>query len=164
MSLKTCIESLDLSGIKKRIVLKRELPLNALQVDIIEKWYKRFLYLFYRFPDKPLAVSKIIDDYWHLHLLDTWGYQRDCDVLFGKFLHHNPYVGLNGEDDIKTLQETYEYTENLMFAEFGENMSDTLRKELGLDPKDTLLQVSVCSSRCDNGGDGGNDSPPKNNQ
>ncbi|MDP8033661.1 hypothetical protein QJU43_04265 [Pasteurella atlantica] len=34
-----------------------------------------------------------IDEIWHMHILDTRAYLKDCLELFGGFLHHYPYFG-----------------------------------------------------------------------
>ena len=46
-----------------------------------------------------LAPSPLVDLAWHAHLLDTRAYMRDCDALFGEYLHHAPTYDLAAEKE-----------------------------------------------------------------
>lgn len=37
-----------------------------------------------------LAPSKIVDEFWHAHVLFTRKYFKDCDEFLGRYLHHSP--------------------------------------------------------------------------
>lgn len=52
--------------------------------------YVRFLYLALTTPDV-VAPSAIVDEVWHLHLLDSRDYfDRFCPTVLGRTLHHRP--------------------------------------------------------------------------
>lgn len=142
------INQLDLIPISRKILKTKLLPINEAQAVIAEKWYKRFLFIYSKYPEKQIAVSKIIDEYWHLHILDTKRYYNDCMSLFGRMLHHNPYVGMNGGKDRKKLDKIFCATDKLMLFEFGETMKETLTNEIKLSCSSQLLEVSLCSSDC----------------
>lgn len=39
------------------------------------------------FPEKKeLAVSSVVDAYWHNHLLNTKAYRRFCEAVYGRFM------------------------------------------------------------------------------
>src|SRR5438874_7877286 len=82
------VERIDLSAINKK--LQYEEP--ALWTDEViadtEAKYRRFLVLNLLHPSESLVVNKILDDYWHQHILDTRKYAADCQTVFGFFLHH----------------------------------------------------------------------------
>ena len=61
------------------------------KAELMEVWYRRFLYLVSLYPDKIIVPSKDIDIFWHTHILDTLKYTADCQKLFGKYFHHFPY-------------------------------------------------------------------------
>ena len=85
------IDRMSLKDVSERF--KREHPdlkLTSDDVRQIENLYKSFLWLSYTYPKMSLAPAKIIDDYWHIHILDTQRYQQDCHEIFGFFLHHIP--------------------------------------------------------------------------
>jgi hypothetical protein len=67
--------------------------------------YKRYLILCLENPNFPMIPSKFVDDFWHLHILDTQKYQEDCSRIFGYFLHHFPYFGMRGEEDAENLKK-----------------------------------------------------------
>jgi len=39
-------------------------------------------------------LSDTVDQFWHAHILHTVLYQRECQVFFNDFLHHQPYTTL----------------------------------------------------------------------
>ena len=69
--------------------------------------------------------SRAADMFWHYHILDTVAYQIDCDRIFGRFLHHFPYLGLRGEDDAQRLEQAWEKTRALLVLEFGSAVAVT---------------------------------------
>ena len=85
------------------------------KVDLAEKQYKQYLTLQYLFASEtPLVPTKLADQYWHQHILDTRQYARDCEALFGRFFHHFPYFGLRGADDAQALLEASAKTRALI--------------------------------------------------
>ncbi len=36
--------------------------------------------------------SKVVDIFWHTHILFTQKYFQDCDAVFGHYLHHEPVL------------------------------------------------------------------------
>jgi hypothetical protein len=91
------IEALNFDAIKRKLMDERSgRGWPQARADQTEQEYKRFLYLMWQFPAEILAPSADVDRFWHQHILDTMRYARDCDTLFGYFLHHYPYLGLDG--------------------------------------------------------------------
>jgi hypothetical protein len=66
------------------------------------------------------APSMDVDTFWHYHILDTMKYARDCEEVFGYFLHHFPYVGLRGEDDLAAHERMGEHMAELYEQTFGQ--------------------------------------------
>jgi hypothetical protein len=92
-------------------------------IDQAESSYKRFLVLRLVYGANIAFVpNHIIDEYWHYHILDTRKYAMDCNQLFGKFIHHDPYFGIGSEEDVVHLHEAYKVTKTLWFKNFGESM------------------------------------------
>lgn len=79
------------------------------------RWYKRFLFLAYKYPNKRLAVLKDVDELWHLHILNTKQYFCDCEGLFGEYLHHTPLLDTEGASG-----DLVEKTNQLYAEHFGE--------------------------------------------
>ena len=63
--------------------------------------------------------SKLVDKFWHLHILDTEKYIEDCRHCFGSILHHFPYFGMRGDQDAANLQSAYGKTFVLYQQAFG---------------------------------------------
>src|SRR5687768_10027710 len=118
-----CILAIDLSPIKVKLAHSKGWTLEY--STEVEKWYKRFLFLSYKFSEHIIVVNNVIDEFWHNHILDTRKYIEDCNIIFGKYLHHFPYFGMRGDEDKKNLIKAFEETNRLFFEEFGETEMKT---------------------------------------
>jgi len=88
-------------------------------VERIEVEYRRFLTLLAKYPHETVAPSKEVDRFWHAHILDTQKYIEDCERVFGRYLHHFPYLGMRGADDAAALAAAGARTRELYAAEFA---------------------------------------------
>lgn len=144
------LEELDLSPIKEKILLNESFTREL--VEVIEKWYKRFLFLNYKYPTHSIVPNELIDLFWHNHILDTRKYSTDCINLFGSFLHHFPYFGMRGEEDRNQLNIAYEQTKKFFLLEFGEiPFSDPGIEQLfdkSNTTKESFLQKAASCSDC----------------
>ncbi len=84
--------------------------------------YRLFLILNYLYPQNAIVPSQIIDRVWHFHILDTAKYREDCQTLFGQFMDHYPYFGMNDESDRQSLKRAFMETKSLWFKHFGIEM------------------------------------------
>lgn len=120
------IDTLDLEPIKFK--LGRDEGYTASEIAAVDKWYRRFLILASKYPDRALVIPAAVDAMWHHHILDTRKYESDCKAIFGATLHHFPYFGMRGEDDARALRLAFEATNALMQEEFGEDAASDLAK------------------------------------
>lgn len=113
----------------------KQLDLGAIAYELMhareeEKWsfeqtkqalnhYSMFLWLINLYPDRKLVPTQEIDRVWHHHILDTMKYAEDCQMLFGRFIHHFPYFGTRGKDDKNNLYTAFRETQNLFQQHFG---------------------------------------------
>ena len=112
------ISELNLDQIKQKLVhVESGEGWTQEQANATEVEYRRFLYLMKKFPNEPTSPAVAVDTFWHYHILDTMKYAADCEQVFGHFLHHNPYVGMHGEDagaehhsSGERMRELYEQT------------------------------------------------------
>lgn len=81
--------------------------------------YRRYLTLCVENPDLPVVPSNYVDDFWHLHILDTEKYLDDCETFLGYFLHHFPYFGMRGPEDAANLTAAWMQTRELYVRRFG---------------------------------------------
>lgn len=108
------IEKLDLTMIKLKLQDSEEgQGWNGEQCDETEKEYKKYLALKRHYPEKEIVPNRFVDLFWHQHILDTAKYADDCNDLFGYFLHHYPYFGMNGKQDAENLNTAFEETKAL---------------------------------------------------
>ncbi|HMJ46883.1 MAG TPA: hypothetical protein VK498_06105 [Ferruginibacter sp.] len=115
------LNSLDFTMIKQKLKDNEEGPgWSPLQCEATEKEYKRFLALKRSYPEKDIVPHRMVDQFWHQHILDTEKYALDCDMIFGKFLHHYPYFGMNGEQDAQNLTNAFEETKSLYKKSFND--------------------------------------------
>jgi hypothetical protein len=116
------IQSLDLGMIKLKLQDKEEGEgWSREQCDEIEVEYKRFLALKRIYPQKEIVPNGSVDKFWHQHILDTEKYAIDCQNLFGYFVHHFPYFGMNGEEDAQNLTNAFEETKQIYKKHFRED-------------------------------------------
>jgi hypothetical protein len=89
------------------------------KAEFAETEYRRYLTLIKLYPNKGIVPSKIMDEFWHQHILDTQAYREDCQTIFGRFIDHFPYFGIYGTDDRQDLLDTFEETKALYKKRFG---------------------------------------------
>jgi len=115
------IQQLDLSQVKRKIMEPSPEGKGWDQetADRAELWYRRYLEVCLRHPEFPAVPNRHIDDFWHQHILDTRAYAADCQNIFGEFLHHYPYFGLNG--DAAERDGAFDQTDAIYISLFGES-------------------------------------------
>ena len=115
------IAELDLEPIKVKLMHEESGEGWSLErANAVEFEYRRFLYLMKKFSQEQTAPLQDVDTFWHYHILDTLKYATDCQVVFGYFLHHFPYIGLRGEDDLEAHHRVGERMRELYEATFNE--------------------------------------------
>jgi hypothetical protein len=115
------INKIDFTMVKLKLQDKEEgQEWTRQQADDAESDYKKFLALKRTYPDKEIVPNKVVDLFWHQHILDTVKYAEDCEVIFGYFMHHFPYFGMNGDQDAKNLVDAFEETKELYHLHFNE--------------------------------------------
>lgn len=115
------INSIDLSMVKMKLMDEEEGEGWSEEfASRAEIRYRRFLCMLYIEPDFSFVPTGDIDSFWHQHILDTRAYAKDCDRIFGEFLHHFPYFGLRGDQDAKNLLDSFEVTKTFYFTLFSE--------------------------------------------
>jgi hypothetical protein len=119
------VDQLDLSPINQKLQHDDPSFWTDEVLTEIEANYRRFLALNLLHPSTSFSVNKLIDDYWHQHILDTRKYAADCELVFGHVLHHDPYFGLEDEQEWQANVETFAFTQDVWEEAFGEPMVTT---------------------------------------
>lgn len=120
------IASLDLVMVRRKVVAPRGWGDRI--ADYSELRYRRFLCMHLMHPPMRLVPAEDIDVWWHQHILFTYEYARDCQRLFGEFLHHQPVSEADGEDadrQAEMLTAAYLATARFYSVVFGEDYSAT---------------------------------------
>jgi hypothetical protein len=126
---------LDFTMLKQKLVEERGWTLEF--CEEVQALYVRFLALNIRYPERKICPTGPIDEFWHAHILDTRAYAQDCELLFGRFLHHFPYFGLRGEADRAALERAFCESIELFIVHFG------------IDPTAGDIEARSCKSqRC----------------
>jgi uncharacterized membrane protein YphA (DoxX/SURF4 family) len=117
------IRNLDLSKIKMKLMqLEEGEGWTKEMCDEAEIEYRRFLQLVLLYPTAKIVPNRAIDIIWHYHILDTEAYHNDCHCIFGFFMHHYPYYGMNGAADEVRLLSSFDETGILYEKTFGLSM------------------------------------------
>lgn len=111
------VNQLDFTMLKPKLI--EENGWTPEVCDDVESLYRQFLALNARYPERKICPTGPIDTFWHGHILDTRAYARDCDVVFGEYLHHFPYFGMRGPDDQAALQKAFRESVELFIIHFG---------------------------------------------
>jgi len=115
------IDAIDFTMVKLKIQDKEEgLGWTKEQCESAEFEYKRFLALKRTYPNKDIVPNKMVDQFWHQHILDTKKYAEDCELIFGYFMHHFPYFGMKDEQDMQNLVDAFEETKELYNLHFNQ--------------------------------------------
>lgn len=118
------VMNLDLQPIKIKLMhVESGEGWSQAKADAVEKEYRRFLGLMKLYPDEDTAPLVDVDTFWHYHILDTAKYAADCASAFGYFLHHYPYLGLDGAEDEASRDTAGARMHALYAATFGVAMS-----------------------------------------
>jgi len=116
------VDTIDLSMIKMKLQDPEEGKGWDLSfADEVEERYRRFLCMVALFGDESIVPTKDIDSFWHQHILDTHAYAADCRNVFGEFMHHYPYFGMNGAEDELDLYDSFANTKRVYMDLFGED-------------------------------------------
>jgi hypothetical protein len=111
---------LDLSKVRMKLAdSKEEKSVSEPELDLMEQEYRRFLAMHIAYPEAEVVPCTIVDEIWHKHILDTIAYRQDCEAIFGEFLDHYPYFGMQSEQEAQELQDAYGDTLEIYEREFG---------------------------------------------
>jgi hypothetical protein len=114
------VASLDFSKLKWKMTrASGESIMSAAEAEFAEEEYRKFLTLKRLYPELEFVPSKLVDEFWHSHILDTRSYHADCERVFGHYLHHYPYFGIHDEKDREDLEETFGETQRIYERHFG---------------------------------------------
>jgi hypothetical protein len=118
------IDALDFTRLKAKMAQRRGDTLTTQAIDRAEADYRRFLKLCAKYPDAPIVPTEEVDEFWHLHILDTQRYGEDCEQIFGGMLHHDPYIGMVPGEDQARHRALADASQVLTAREFGEAGAD----------------------------------------
>lgn len=113
------LEQLDLKSIAYQLMHSADEKWTFEQTNQAITRYSMFLCLIYLYPNRKLVPTPEIDRVWHHHILDTMKYAQDCEMLFGRFIHHFPYFGKRGKADRDNLYTAFAETKRLFQQHFG---------------------------------------------
>ncbi len=116
------IQALDLEPVKLRVMdPKLGEGWSREYAESIEQAYKNYLTMLVKYQDdaEDILLAEDVDEFWHTHILQTIKYTKDCEAVFGKYLHHNPYVGELTPADIDRRVAMAEKTRRLYQQDFG---------------------------------------------
>ena len=126
------IQNLDFSNLRYKLTHGEEATMSLDVCEFAEQEYKKFLALKFMYPQEALVPNKLVDQFWHTHILDTMSYQMDCVNIFGEFMHHYPYFGIFGDEDSSKLKEAFSRTKeiyNMWFGQYPEYLAATCCKD-----------------------------------
>ena len=119
------IDQIDFTGVRLKLANTHDGPAwSAAQLDYAQERYCQFLALTFAYPDRTIVPDRLVDAFWHQHILDTRAYAKDCAAVLGHFLHHFPYLGTRGKADEEALAQCFADTAELLVLHFGEDAGE----------------------------------------
>lgn len=85
---------------------------------LAEQQYLRFLSLKRLYPTELLIPDGYALRVWQGHILDTRSYRADCERLFGRFIDHFPYLGLDKQAEHNDQKEAVRRLQTLQARHF----------------------------------------------
>lgn len=119
------IISLDFSEIVNQ--LSRNIDTSGWDFEnatVVSVMYKNFLFLCAKYDNERIVPSFDVDAFWHNHILETSRYEKDCNEIFGRFLHHYPYFGYRNDEEKSNWEEVFKRTQSLHKLQFGDILYD----------------------------------------
>jgi hypothetical protein len=116
------ISDMDFSAVKEMLTspgLASDSPIEEIHADFCELHYKRWLFLRRKYEGQLLPPTRDIDILWHAHILDTYRYHEDCELVFGYYFHHYPYFGVRGDEDAANFNRAFKQMAVLYKEEFA---------------------------------------------
>lgn len=123
---KQTIERLELIAAfdmnEQKIISVQERIVPELDAGVLLRELKRYLSLWVIEPDPdyPFAPSKLVDELWHIFLMDTVKYHAFCEQCIGNFIHHRPassWVVKDWRDN--SAGHLFAYTQALLTKHYG---------------------------------------------
>ncbi|TWX68548.1 hypothetical protein ESZ36_08620 [Colwellia demingiae] len=99
--------------------LQKEHNWSESKINYTINLYKEWLVLQVLYEDLSFAPSELVDEFWHIHILDTRKYMNDCNSIKGEFIHHYPYFGLTDQENETVLESGFQLTKKLYLYHFG---------------------------------------------
>lgn len=118
------VHTLNFDKLKWKLCESNEAEMSKEECELAEQEYRRYLTLKLLHPKETLVPNKLVDKFWHAHILDTRSYRDDCDSVFGFYLDHFPYFGIYGSDDNANLELEFEKTKTKYEQHFGKYPTD----------------------------------------
>ena len=99
--------------------LQKEYNWSEAKINYTINLYKEWLVLQVLYEDLSFAPSELVDEFWHIHILDTRKYYSDCMMVKGEMIHHYPYFGLTMQENEKVLEKGFNLTKKLYLHHFN---------------------------------------------
>ena len=75
------VEALNFDRLKWKLCESGEAKMTKQECELAEREYRRYLTLKKLYPGIELVPNKLLDEFWHAHILDTVAYHADCKAV-----------------------------------------------------------------------------------
>lgn len=90
------------------------------------------------YPRQQFAISSVVDEYWHWHVLDTRGWRDFCQRVYGCMMHHVP-LDPDNYPDFACVRDLYVETRALLVEHFGDDVSARAYPFIKGDGRDVVI-------------------------
>ena len=115
------VARISLERVKEALAVKEQWDQRLILIG--ESEYKRFLTLvkWNQASNHVIVPTRLMDEVWHRHILDTSAYAEDTQRVLGYFLEHYPYLGMSSASEQKFWSDSFTSTVDLYRETFGES-------------------------------------------
>jgi len=106
----------------KKMVRKGETPVLS-EAEAVEALRQYYALPILEYPRQQFAISSVVDEYWHWHVLDTRGWRDFCQRVYGCMMHHVP-LDPDNYPDFARVRNLYIETRALLVEHFGDVVSE----------------------------------------
>lgn len=121
----------------KKMARKGEIPTLS-ETEAVEALRQYYALPILEYPRQQFAISSVVDEYWHWHVLDTRGWRNFCQRVYGCMMHHVP-LDPDNYPDFARVRDLYVETRALLVTHFGDAVSERAYPFIKGDGRDVVI-------------------------
>jgi len=106
----------------RKMARQGETPVLS-EAEAVEALRQYYALPLLEWPRQQFAISSVVDEYWHWHVLNTRGWRDFCNRVYGCMMHHVP-LDPSSHVDFVRVRALYQETRQLLCEHFGNRVNE----------------------------------------